>query len=218
MEKIGRNDPCPCGSGKKFKHCHLTDPNAKAVGVAEAKKEKLTFEKLINTFNNTPILNLLGALQLCPENHGKTLRLEGMARDCLIAMRDQKQTKRLNAYWGLLQEAIEDYTDGISLEERPIAAFTENIVFSEGNYIVYPGGVYVSSVRILNELLECIFLMKNGLPDEYTRQVKDGAGLLLYLSNLVAKKAEHNRYFFDESKFENISLPKYEHGVDMFWL
>jgi hypothetical protein len=23
MNKIGRNDPCPCGSGKKFKHCHL---------------------------------------------------------------------------------------------------------------------------------------------------------------------------------------------------
>jgi preprotein translocase subunit SecA len=21
-EKIGRNDPCHCGSGKKFKHCH----------------------------------------------------------------------------------------------------------------------------------------------------------------------------------------------------
>lgn len=20
--RIGRNDPCPCGSGKKFKHCH----------------------------------------------------------------------------------------------------------------------------------------------------------------------------------------------------
>ena len=20
--KIGRNDPCPCGSGKKFKNCH----------------------------------------------------------------------------------------------------------------------------------------------------------------------------------------------------
>ncbi len=23
MSKIGRNDPCPCGSGKKFKRCHL---------------------------------------------------------------------------------------------------------------------------------------------------------------------------------------------------
>ncbi|NSW90951.1 MAG: DUF1841 family protein [Firmicutes bacterium] len=21
VEKVGRNDPCPCGSGKKFKHC-----------------------------------------------------------------------------------------------------------------------------------------------------------------------------------------------------
>jgi preprotein translocase subunit SecA len=22
VEKVGRNDPCPCGSGKKYKHCH----------------------------------------------------------------------------------------------------------------------------------------------------------------------------------------------------
>jgi preprotein translocase subunit SecA len=24
-QKIGRNDPCPCGSGKKYKHCHGTN-------------------------------------------------------------------------------------------------------------------------------------------------------------------------------------------------
>jgi preprotein translocase subunit SecA len=24
-ERIGRNDPCPCGSGKKFKQCHGRD-------------------------------------------------------------------------------------------------------------------------------------------------------------------------------------------------
>ena len=23
--KVGRNDPCPCGSGKKYKHCHGTE-------------------------------------------------------------------------------------------------------------------------------------------------------------------------------------------------
>jgi len=23
--KIGRNDPCPCGSGRKYKHCHGRD-------------------------------------------------------------------------------------------------------------------------------------------------------------------------------------------------
>lgn len=22
MKKVGRNEPCPCGSGKKYKHCH----------------------------------------------------------------------------------------------------------------------------------------------------------------------------------------------------
>jgi len=24
--KVGRNDPCPCGSGKKYKHCCLNKP------------------------------------------------------------------------------------------------------------------------------------------------------------------------------------------------
>jgi preprotein translocase subunit SecA len=22
-QRVGRNDPCPCGSGKKFKNCHM---------------------------------------------------------------------------------------------------------------------------------------------------------------------------------------------------
>ena len=27
--KIGRNDPCPCGSGKKFKRCCYTGPKTR---------------------------------------------------------------------------------------------------------------------------------------------------------------------------------------------
>lgn len=23
IKKVGRNEPCPCGSGKKYKHCHV---------------------------------------------------------------------------------------------------------------------------------------------------------------------------------------------------
>jgi hypothetical protein len=26
LAAIGRNDPCPCGSGQKYKHCHINDP------------------------------------------------------------------------------------------------------------------------------------------------------------------------------------------------
>ena len=28
VAKIGRNDPCPCGSGKKFKDCHQREGSA----------------------------------------------------------------------------------------------------------------------------------------------------------------------------------------------
>ena len=24
-QKVGRNDPCPCGSGKKYKNCHMRE-------------------------------------------------------------------------------------------------------------------------------------------------------------------------------------------------
>lgn len=27
MTRIGRNEPCPCGSGQKFKHCCLNRPD-----------------------------------------------------------------------------------------------------------------------------------------------------------------------------------------------
>ncbi len=30
MSKVGRNDPCPCGSGKKYKKCHLASDEAAA--------------------------------------------------------------------------------------------------------------------------------------------------------------------------------------------
>ena len=36
-KKIGRNDPCPCGSGKKYKDCH--EPEGQAFLEKLAKKE-----------------------------------------------------------------------------------------------------------------------------------------------------------------------------------
>lgn len=30
-EKVGRNDPCPCGSGKKFKNCCIDKPIKKSL-------------------------------------------------------------------------------------------------------------------------------------------------------------------------------------------
>jgi SEC-C motif len=42
MPKIGRNDPCPCGSGKKYKHCHLPIEEA-------AQAEQLRMRRAVDT-------------------------------------------------------------------------------------------------------------------------------------------------------------------------
>lgn len=212
MEKIARNDPCPCGSGKKYKHCHWGKEQEQQV--VDQQPNPISFDVLISSFNSTSILKLLASLQLYPSNHSKTFRLEQMARQCMLEMQKGKKEKQ-NAYWEQLKEAIESYQDAIALEERPTAAFTENAVFAEGNYIVYPGSVYVTGTRILNELLECIFLMKNKLPDDYKKQVNDAAGLLLFLSNSAASEIQHSRNMYYESQDENIVLPEYEQAIEL---
>ena len=37
VPRVGRNDPCPCGSGKKYKHCH----ESKADGLTSWQKVDL---------------------------------------------------------------------------------------------------------------------------------------------------------------------------------
>jgi hypothetical protein len=39
-EKIGRNDPCPCGSGKKYKKCHGAGVPAAVAGSGDGAAAK----------------------------------------------------------------------------------------------------------------------------------------------------------------------------------
>jgi len=58
-EKIGRNDPCPCGSGKKYKNCcmgkdgqklaELLDPVAE--WILEQPDMKKEFEKVLEKYS-----------------------------------------------------------------------------------------------------------------------------------------------------------------------
>ena len=43
--KIGRNDPCPCGSGKKAKHCHGV---GQSPDEAEATEPRQAVEKALD--------------------------------------------------------------------------------------------------------------------------------------------------------------------------
>ena len=56
MEKIGRNDPCPCGSKKKFKQCCMNPQTGKkrikATWLQRSKKEDEPQDLLERTFGN----------------------------------------------------------------------------------------------------------------------------------------------------------------------
>ncbi len=45
MPKTGRNDPCPCGSGKKYKHCCLKKDRAAELAPAIAQRVALQAQK-----------------------------------------------------------------------------------------------------------------------------------------------------------------------------
>ncbi len=40
VAKIGRNEPCPCGSGKKYKDCHQKEGEAFLVKLARAEEKQ----------------------------------------------------------------------------------------------------------------------------------------------------------------------------------
>ena len=44
MKTTGRNDGCPCGSGKKYKKCHLPEDEAKRSAVLKALEEEAKAE------------------------------------------------------------------------------------------------------------------------------------------------------------------------------
>jgi hypothetical protein len=72
-KKIGRNDPCPCGSGKKYKHCCGNKAATAKRAVSESKKPK-KLEKLKESeksetpaFNNLSIMRFEQRLQKDPK-------------------------------------------------------------------------------------------------------------------------------------------------------
>ena len=38
--KVGRNDPCPCGSGKKYKDCHASQGEGYLIKLAKQKEKE----------------------------------------------------------------------------------------------------------------------------------------------------------------------------------
>ena len=57
VKKVRRNDPCPCGSGKKFKHCCMKSARAATVRKFTIRQESIDLMSQIYRFSHTPLFS-----------------------------------------------------------------------------------------------------------------------------------------------------------------
>ncbi len=180
--KIGRNDPCPCGSGKKYKKCCIN--SNKEFEFAQTKsneRENKTFT-FIESNNSHQLLNFIIGLQMQPNNHGKNVRMEELATHIVTNLNGNP-----NGNLKLFKQHLDREFASNYMEDIPENLFSENIVFYGGNYTVF-SGIYGYAVEIFKNLTETIFTQKNDLPHEFKNHVYSGVTLILELGKILSAK------------------------------
>lgn len=87
MGKIGRNHPCPCGSGKKYKHCCLSAREA-GTAVDPVKQMKVSLRAAVekvqeDAARNMPGFHELGVFLLFSDQGGDAWLLEVTESDAV---------------------------------------------------------------------------------------------------------------------------------------
>lgn len=154
-QKIGRNDPCPCGSGKKYKHCCLNKPK-NTVETIETKQER---QKWLKNYPETGTERIEGRIYL--EDYFDSDSIE---TDKLIYLAlkhrpipiweqppDRDQDRRQMVY---LREAFSRYSDKMQAEN-----IASNREYDEKYSIHYPCREWLGRFLVL--------LQDNGDKEEY---------------------------------------------------
>ncbi|MCF8276159.1 MAG: SEC-C domain-containing protein [Flavobacteriales bacterium] len=197
--KIGRNDPCPCGSGKKFKKCcikkeqQFSKPNSST-----------PLGDLISRYDTDDLLKINAACQLVPQNHGKNVRFEIIARQLTRSI--QTSVKPEIQFSSLLKFFKENLTDHY-LEDPVSSFFSENISWYGGDHTVLPG-LTTGGTRILRTTLEAIFLQKNQLPIQFKHRIGQATTLILAISESITSNAGLTRNLFEEPIETEIEIPE----------
>jgi len=203
--KVGRNDPCPCGSGKKFKHCCLKyfpkikDPSTKAeLGLLKTELRK---------YNQEEIISILAGLQLIPKNHTHLVRLEIASRIACSIKKGKNEKFEAKEFELALNKYLAPFSNIGILEDPPEQLFTENIEFFGGNYIIYPG-LFDCEPFVLRNLFRSIFFSDDEYPKEFGNLIVGTSLCILGLSNDLAKKMNHTRYMVSPNTWhEQIEIP-----------
>lgn len=196
MTKIGRNKPCPCGSGKKYKNCCLKKDNyLRNLPNDALKRLKEEFSK----YEQEDLIKTLAALSICPENQCQYIRLEIATQiacsnnncgDEIITIQDLNELflKYLPSKGpiGLLEDSLD-------------TLFTNNILFFKNNVIF--NGPATSDYYVLQKILNCIHLNSSSFSDDYMHYFYPTSMFILHLSDYIAKKSGHERYEVFDNRF-----------------
>lgn len=203
MAKIGRNKPCPCGSGKKYKNCCLKkDRYSKNLPDDALKRLKEEFSK----YNQEDLIKTLAALSICPENQSQQIRLEIATQ---IACSNIDCGNKIITIHGL-NELFLKYlpSEGPigSLDDHSDNLFTHNILFFK-NHVIFTGHC-TFEYYILQKILNSIQFNSPSFSDKYRDYFFQNSMLILSLSNYIAKKSRHKRYeVFDDEFRQEIFFP-----------
>lgn len=214
MSKIGRNDPCPCGSGKKYKNCCMhkdSDTNFTDITSANSFISQGVFSHkdddnihFLQEYNNIDILSIIGYLQIVRENHGKNNRLEWIAYQ-LLSSNNGCGNKSITSLE--LASYFKNHFTYNHQEDPPENLFTANIMTPIGNRIVFPG-LSEGQVYFLQLFINAISLDK--LDKSISKKILSQTFLLLSISNHIAKTLGYERNMQGISTTENfIYVPNY---------
>ena len=187
--KIGRNEPCPCGSGKKYKNCCFKKDNYLRNLPNDA---LIRLKKEFSKYNQKDLIKTLVALSICPKNQSQYIRLEIATQ---IACSNTNCGNKLITIHDL-NELFLKYLPSKGpiglLEDSLDTLFTNNILFFK-NHVIF-NGPSTSDYYVLQKILNCIHLNSSSFSNEFLEHFYQTSMFILFLSDYIAKKSGHRRY------------------------
>ena len=225
-EKIGRNDPCPCGSGKKWKKCHggptatskelptgfasfveylQSQPPTDTLRIRDVKSDLKLLTAELQSYDPMQVISAAAALASLGENHTLIFRLDTLI--CFAALYCKgSQTPSRDVLDRWLNTLISE--SPVGRMEDPAEDFAVGLVRThDGNRLVLNG--YLSG------------------PDAYLQDVLDtlqeGPGNLaplrltvstvLHISDELISRRGYDRFTSGSGAHDGVTLPESEEAL-----
>lgn len=162
-DKLGRNDPCPCGSGKKYKKCCITT-SAASLGIVDfeycklRKLEGTVFDRHLLPYvdRELPDAVIVAALADCLSEEGLP---DAMDKELLV--------DRLVLPWALFNWIpcddfdIDQFDSEITISQNYLKIYGEKLSSDEKRFIEAMNHTYYSFYSVIEVEIDKSFLVKD---------------------------------------------------------